>query len=502
VVNSEPGESLLILSDVHLGNDLNDVAPDGARRSARVDADLASLLHHYRATPCAGTRWRLVIAGDFIDFVGMAIRAPEGESGPRRTEEERAHGLGNAADDGRIKLRAVAARHPGVFEALADFVAAGHALTIVHGNHDVEFHWDAVKEELRALLADLARRARPGGVGDPGGSDVLARIDFAPWFYYVGGVAYIEHGHQYDTLCSTEHVMAPMSPLDHRRIMRTFSDVLLRWVVRPTRGVPEYGHDRMGLFDYVLLAARLGFVGLVRLGCRFAAAVVELFRVRRSYLTDAARALREEHDRRMAALAVATRVGLDRLRALAALQVPPVTRSIPKILASVLLDRLAVGIVATAAIAGLVGAGRHHAWAWGLAGAVALAWWLAIRHLAAQRRAWFGEGLDNHEALAERAGHLASLFPAAFVVMGHTHTPAMVPVARGGATYVNVGSWHEAEARQGDASPPARAARTHLVIHPDPAGPTGEFLTWSAGGPRVFSGQASPVSGPADEKLE
>jgi hypothetical protein len=123
-----------------------------------------------------------------------------------------------------------------------------------------------------------------------------------------------------------------------------------------------------------------------------------------------------------------------------------------------------------------------------LAGAVALAWWLANRHLSARRRAWFGENLDNDETLAERAGHLARLFPAAFVVMGHTHTPAMVPVAQGGTTYVNVGSWHEAEAREDAASPPARAARTHLVIHPCPDGPTAQFLAWSADGPRLFRG--------------
>jgi UDP-2,3-diacylglucosamine pyrophosphatase LpxH len=487
-VSCDLNESLLSLSDVHLGNDLNDVAPSGQRRSAGVDADLASLLAHYRTTPCSGRHWRLVIAGDFIDFVGMAILAREGDVGIEPSDEERAHGMGNAAHHGRLKLRAVAARHRVVFEALADFVADGHAVTIVHGNHDVEFHWDAVKEELRALLVELAARPRSPGDATRDTGDVASRIDFAPWFYYVGGVAYVEHGHQYDTLCSTEHVMAPMSPLDQRRTMRSFSDVLLRWVVRPTRGVPEYGHHRMGLVDYVLLAARLGVVGLVRLGLRFAAAVVELFRLRRSYLTAAAQALREEHERRMAALAVATRVGIERLRALAALQVPPVTRSIPKILASVLLDRLAVGIIATSAIATLVCVGRNHPWGLVLAGAVALAWWLANRHLSARRRAWFGENLDNDETLAERAGHLARLFPAAFVVMGHTHTPAMVPVAQGGTTYVNVGSWHEAEAREDDASPPARAARTHLVIHPCPDGPTAQFLAWSADGPRLFRG--------------
>ena len=69
--------------------------------------------------------------------------------------------------------------------------------------------------------------------------------------------------------------------------------------------------------------------------------------------------------------------------------------------------------------------------------------------------------------------------------MGHTHTPAMVPVAEGTATYINVGSWHEAE---DEADKPAsyKAARTHLVIHPAATGPKAEFLAWSPGGPRSF----------------
>lgn len=280
-------ESLLILSDVHLGNDLNDLAPDGVRRSERVDTNLANMLAHYRQTLPAGRRWRLVIAGDFIDFIGMTIRAPQGELATDTSEEEREHGLGNSVDHGRIKLRAVAARHRVVFDALAGFVADGHALTLVHGNHDVEFHWDGVKEEFRTLLVESAQRTRPGDATFA--SEFAARIEFAPWFYYVGGVAYVEHGHQYDTLCASEHVMVPLSPADPRRIARTFSDVLLRWVVRPTRGVPEYGHHHMGLADYVMLGVRMGMGGLVRLFARFLGAVFELFRLRRAYLTGRAR---------------------------------------------------------------------------------------------------------------------------------------------------------------------------------------------------------------------
>jgi hypothetical protein len=372
-------------------------------------------------------------------------------------------------------------RHRVVFEAIAAFVAEGHALTIVHGNHDVEFYWEAAQEELRKALVTLARE-RCGTSGDAL-AELASRIEFAPWFYYVRGVAYVEHGHQYDTLCSTDHVMAPLSPRDPRRIARSFSDVLLRWVVRPTSGVPEYGHERMGMGDYVMLGVRLGAGGLVRLAARFSAAVVELFRLHRAHLSEATLALREEHERRMAALAEATRVGMERLRALAALQAPPVTRSVQKILASVLLDKLALLLSALLLASVVLFAGGRGLWSLVGIAAIAAAWGWAQGELTRRRRAWFGEKLDNDEALLERAGHLARLFPAAFVVMGHTHTPTIKPVAEGAATYVNVGSWHEAES---DGASSYRAARTHLVIHPAGEGATAEFLAWGAEGPKAY----------------
>jgi UDP-2,3-diacylglucosamine pyrophosphatase LpxH len=492
-VNSIPlQESLLILSDVHLGNDLNDLRPRGPgsaeRRSAQVDVDLSNLLAHYARTPPSGKRWRLVIAGDFIDFIGMAILPLPHELDTEPSDEELAHGLGNASDHGRLKLRAVVARHRPVFEALAAFVAQGHALTLIHGNHDMEFHWDGVKRDLEALLVRMALDA--GGHDASFASEFASRIEFAPWFYYAAGVAYIEHGHQYDTLCSTEHVMAPLSPLDPRRIARSFSDVLLRWVVRPTKGVPEYGHERLGVLDYVMMGVHMGFGGLLRLVARFMASVLELFRLRRAYLTEAAQTVREEHERRMGALAVKMRIGIEKLRELAALQVPPVTRSIPKILAGVLLDRLILGLSAGTALIGLAVFAGAHGWSWAAMATVALLTLLAHRQLSARRRVWFGEKLDNDATLVDRAGRLATLFPAAFVVMGHTHSPVMVPVAQGTSTYVNVGSWHEAE---DEANKPAsfRAARTHLVIHPAKAGqadtgPVGEFLTWAPAGPTKF----------------
>ena len=185
-MNSTANESLLILSDVHLGNDLNDLTPAGVRRvraGRRGPRESAR-----RTTPhaaCAGSdgAWSSP-ATSSTSSAWPSCRA----TAQLDTEAER---RGARARPGqRLRPRApqaaaVAERHRVVFEALAAFVARGHALTIVHGNHDVEFHWDGVKDELAGAprghgVAAAASRTRPTR------GDFAARIEFAPWFLLRG----------------------------------------------------------------------------------------------------------------------------------------------------------------------------------------------------------------------------------------------------------------------------------------------------------------------------
>ncbi len=478
---SPPRESLLVFSDVHLGSDLNDHGTS-PRRSHRIDRDLTRLLRHYAAQKPAADRWRVVIAGDFIDFIGMTVQGQQGHDtvATELTDEEREHGLGSAEDHARVKLRRVAERHSDVFDALAALVAQGNALTLVHGNHDVEFHWDEVKADFRAQLLWRALAEDP----TLDAAAFLERVGFEPWFYYWKDVAYIEHGHQYDPYCANDHVMAPVSPLDPRRVMRGFSSILLRYVVRQTAGMKEHGHEHLGVFDYLGFGVRLGARGVFGLAARFAAAVVELFRLRRAHFSEAMSTLRAEHERRVGLLAEASRLGIDRLRALAALQVPPVTRSIPGILGSVLLDRIALGLLAslTLAIVALIGV-FHGRVLYGTLGVLA-AWVLAHGYLSKQRQ------LDPAEEMAARAGTLARLLPAAFVVMGHTHIPIEQPVSDGGdATYINLGSWAEEEELDPVHGHEAyRAARTHLVIELDEGRPRAELRAWRDEGPHKYEG--------------
>src|SRR5690606_14646433 len=121
----------------------------------------------------------------------------------------------------------------------------------------------------------------------------------------------------------------------------------------------------------------------------------------------------------------------------------------------------ALALAGTVACVALAIHGMFHGHAlWGVAG-VLVVWSLLNRWLSR------GRTVDPGANMVERAARLASLFPTAFVVMGHTHVPLARPA--GPATYVNLGSWSEDLAEEGvdpsaaePVASPYRAARTHL----------------------------------------
>src|SRR5262245_5151226 len=127
---SPPANQLnyLLFSDVHLGGDLVQHARPWTisrlREELRLDRELSAMLEHYRTHTEAGRPWKLIIAGDLVDFVGMSIGPrPESPLHTPLTDEEHEHGLGSASDHVVHKMRAVAERHDLVFRSLARFVA-------------------------------------------------------------------------------------------------------------------------------------------------------------------------------------------------------------------------------------------------------------------------------------------------------------------------------------------------------------------------------------------
>jgi UDP-2,3-diacylglucosamine pyrophosphatase LpxH len=381
------------------------------------------------------------------------------------TGEELSHGLGGAADHALAKLRLVIAHHASVMDALARFLAAGNELVIVPGNHDVDWHWEELQVEFRQALAQR------GGVA-------AERVQFSHWFYYEEGLIYLEHGHQYDGYCSHDHVLYPVSPRDPRRTTQSLSDLLVRYVVRPTRGMMEGGHDSMGASDYFRFAASLGFGGMAALLRRFARAAVAAIELWREHLSEAAGWVRREHERKLEQLGEARSFGVERLRALVRLQHPPLTRSLGSIASSLMLDRVALGVLALAAVGAVLIWLEH----WGVAASSSVT---LLSGVAVMRHLWLRRSnVEPSELLRERAASVARLFPAAVVVMGHTHLPEVRPTAER-STYVNLGAWAEEEPIDGR-TPALPATRTHLLITQSGGTPNAQLLQWSESGPQPY----------------
>lgn len=470
----------IVFSDVHLGADLvHHVRPwtrGRMKQLARVDRELAAMLDWYRANPDPQHPWTLVIAGDLVDFIGISI-APGEKPLELLNDEERQFGLGGTEAHAVLKMRAVAERHPLVFERLAAFIDDGHSLALVRGNHDVDFHWKAARDAFVHALLECRPRADQSGVHEASSEAFVARVEFYPWFYYVEGLLYVEHGHQYDAMCSYHHLLAPVSPTDPLRLSWSFSDILLRRVVRPTPGIGAEGHEFRGIVDYVRFALSLGMADCWQLFRRYAGATYGALERWRAHLGARAYALRDEHNRAAEQLSARMRVGAEKLRALSALWPRPVTRGVLPVLRSMFIDRF----VLVAALGAAVGVAALLA---------PLLWWLPLSLvlLAASAVFWLwsvrarARDLDARVQMHLAASHIAKLLPSRYVVMGHTHEPT---AQRAGdeTTYVNLGHWgvDEVDSREANPGTPEEPPRTHLVLRWVDGRAEAAFLRWVPG---------------------
>ncbi|HWH35040.1 MAG TPA: hypothetical protein VNT56_06920 [Acidimicrobiales bacterium] len=162
------GEDLVFVSDLHLG--------DGRAELFQRDASFCRFLGALgtRADE-RGRRCRLVVLGDFLDFL---------------------HVDGSGSDAERIavgKLERMVAAHGAVFDALRWFCTNGGALDVVVGNHDADLARPAVQSALAAALGGTAKTA-PG---------------IHRWQWHRPGEVYAEHGHQYHDINAFSTVLAP-----------------------------------------------------------------------------------------------------------------------------------------------------------------------------------------------------------------------------------------------------------------------------------------------------
>ncbi len=189
-----PKWNLLVLSDLHLGEQMPGESRESVElRSRQIDNRFSSFLSYFTQHKKNNLPWRLIIAGDLLDFMRTHVFLPES---PEVTPDDVSawkippHDL----EGSLLKLDQIFRLHKLAFIALSQFINDGNELVLISGNHDSELNWPELQEAFRSNLYDIASQFAPNIDRET----FYQRIKFSPWFYYEVGRIYVEHGHLYD----------------------------------------------------------------------------------------------------------------------------------------------------------------------------------------------------------------------------------------------------------------------------------------------------------------
>ena len=212
----------IVFSDVHLTTE-EPVDPEHPlwkrykQRDLFPDPALAALLERLRDE--TDGPMELVLNGDVFDFDAVTER-PAAEQF-KVSWLERLRGLHATEAKSAWKMAEILEDHPVFVGALRDWIAAGHHLVVVIGNHDMDLHWPGVQAELREAVT----HDQPEGAGT---------YRLCPWFYISEGDTLIEHGNQYDHHCLCLDPISPMirvPPTGETRVRLPFGNYASRYMV-------------------------------------------------------------------------------------------------------------------------------------------------------------------------------------------------------------------------------------------------------------------------------
>jgi len=450
--------NLLAISDLHLGCDLKAGAKSGESKRARsFDAQLSEFIDWHATNKKDGKPWRLLLNGDIVDFVAITLTPGLAEEpGFTVLPEERAWGL--AAEEAKCvwKLARVVERHAQVFDALARFLLQGNSIHVIRGNHDAEFRFPAVQEELRRLLAERVGRSGAGR------RRVDQQLEFHNWFYLEPGFFYAEHGNAYDRYCVGSDFFPPEAngatpqremdlPITSK-VLRYFANryseqvelddadtwttlQYLAWVLKA-------GNPLHIAADYVVMVVRV-LSPIVRQSLRLSRAVARAADKAIAKVDDGAPATAMLHA--MLGKFSGTEKQAAQLLAFAS---RPAEQSVFDAMQLFYVDRLVLAVLSLAT-AYATTAVVHGFWAKGAALTLVGIAFAALNALLGKQRK-----TDAHPMLLNAARRVAQLFDVRFVAMGHSHRAVDQEVGAG-KRYYNLGSW--TNARGGEGFP-------HLVI--------------------------------------
>ncbi len=447
---------LLIVSDIHLGCGLR---PDGTysrHEEFFYDHDFAAFLQHYRERAREHGRFlKLVLNGDILDFLAVReLPAPQElpEQGFRVSRGEMKYGLGSSEAKSVWKLRRILEGHRVFFDALVDFVAAGHFLVWNRGNHDIELFWPSVRRELEVFWRGIA--AARGA--DP--EATWQRVAFADWYYFEPGRIYVEHGHQYDPTNALEAQLVPLLPAgaydsEERLLDYPIGSLFARYVYSQVRAIDPYRTHVITFAHYLSVVRGYNILDFLRTLYFNFPFFVRAVRNTTQFTRADVEKLQEEQARARDAYARSTGLSPDAARDIDQLRSRPLGHSSYQIFREMFRPFVRQALM-------FAGIGLLSLYGWilifttlssvlsesifGRASLMAVLAVLSVLGLffALTR---VGKAIDTYTdplvpGTREKALEAARIAGVPVVVMGHTHVAELVRSADG-ITYVNSGTW-------------------------------------------------------------
>ena len=469
----------LIVSDLHLA-DIEDHA-DGwkAHKHSRFcfDDRFDALVQRFCDEGSPHERRTLVLNGDIIDF-DLVSAIPDDPPWPV-SRSERRRGMDATEAKSTWKMARVLEHHPLFIQTLARFIAKGHTVVYVIGNHDPELHFAGVQEEMLRRLRQ-ATEAKGGQFRTEG-----FRIE--PWFFYVPGQLYVEHGQQYDSYTSFRYVLHPivsqckppqialsMGNLSNRRLLTQMgffnphaSDFILNVFRYLGHWLRHYAFTRRSL----VMPWFFGSLATLWL----------LLRTKRQMLSKP-----PDNESLFEALSRRNGVPLSQLHDLERLKRRPISNRFYRVIRELWLDRVLLAAVMTGGTIALA--------------LVPIPLWIKLMvplssfPLLFLIYEWFAHGetiFSVEREIHRSARRIARLFPVSLVAFGHTHKPGVTPLSAG-VSYVNTGTWAPVT-RQGKPDKLAPGLRNALFVRFD--GPQMHFRLECCDDPvLVATGEVRPAA--------
>jgi UDP-2,3-diacylglucosamine pyrophosphatase LpxH len=230
--------NIVIISDLHLSEGRHPVTKKfNLNEDFFFDEEFDRFLVYLEGeSQRRGKKWRLIIAGDMVDFLQITRKPESLEFELKRSEKK--YGLGTRPDRTIWKMKAMMDGHWIFFKGLGRFISAGNKCTIVTGNHDIE--WTVLQVQM-AFRAEMMERHLPKEVTNK--EEVVAsQIEFCPWFYSEPGLIWVEHGNQYDGINSFDYFLFPYLP-NSKELMLPSGSFFVRYLFNKVEQIDPFADN-------------------------------------------------------------------------------------------------------------------------------------------------------------------------------------------------------------------------------------------------------------------